>query len=297
MRDDILARATGHPADIPRWPLDVLIERPGTPDDAPDPPQAAQPARRAHVPRPVHPLHPTANGHDPRAANLPSETDLSDPRFQPFDWNSLLILIEVLQSELDWDYRVICGLIDPDAPDPATRRFLDDLGPTRDGVSALSGELHAARTEGVPFSPALLKLTLRGLKSLRFSTFDTALGEALPTPLLHDPHMLATYFRWFDHYGRRAYSETPDLLPAQQRRMFERYWTGLATQESGSMGLARRESCNKEDALTLLRLPESDLMGWSFGFGGEYRITLPAKTLASGVLDIGGDAPDFRATA
>lgn len=281
MRDDILARATGQPADTPRWPLEVLIERPGA---SPDPDSAA---RLSGPVRPVRPVHPGTARHDARAARLPGETDLSDPRFQPFDWNSLLILVETLQSELDWDYRSVCGLIDPDAPDRATQHYLDELGPARDGLSELRGELHAARAEGLPFTQDLLNLTLRGLKALRFSTFDAEIGAALPTPLMQDPHMLATWFRWFDHYARRVYCETPDLLPAQQRRMFERYWTWLATRESGSMGLPAPGQ--QGDALTLLRLPESDLMGWSFGLGGEFRATLPARALASGALNIGGD--------
>lgn len=283
MRDDVLGRATGHPYSIPRWPLELIEERITTP---------LQP--RAKTRRPGHSTGhpddaPRARPIYPETSKTPPETSLSDPRLHPFDWDTLLILVESLKSELDWDYRVVSGLVDPDHPDPAIDAFLDTLDPARDGISALSAELHGARADGLAFSPALLDLTLKGLGALSFSSFDIELGTSFPTPLLQDPHILSGYFRWFDHHARRAYTETPDLLPPTQRRMFEHRWARLARHELGDMGYSGPEQ--DSDLLTVIRLPESDLMGWSFGLSGAFHIQASAQALETGALNIGGDPP------
>jgi hypothetical protein len=272
IRDDILARATGQAATTPRWPLEVIVE--SRPDSV------GLDRLRCASKDEVH------------AAKLPDDTDLSDPRFQPFDWGSAMVLLECLFSKLDWQYRVVSALVDPDAPDPNTQVFLDSLAQTQTGVGALRDELVAARDTGLAFSSELLALLLRGLDSLTLNSVepsDDGLPVPVTMPLLDNKAMRDSYFRWFDHYARRLYTDAPEALPKPQRQMFETYWAWHALHEYGEMGGAPAKDDPEE--LTVLRLPQSNLMGWSFGQPGEFHITLPSELLASGDLDIGGDIP------
>ena len=272
MRADFRASATpgadtadGAPP-IPRWPVEIVA-------DTADP--GALPA-----------TPPTCSG----------PPDFSDPRYQPFDWGSAMALLDSLGAELAWQHQAIAALRDPAAPDATSDGFLSNLAATQGALNALSDELRKARDHHMPFSPELRELLMRGLASLSLNapaaddgTFQTA------TPLLADPQMRQAAFHSLDHHARRLYTDRPEDLPCPQRDMFERHWSDLARQEFGEMG---GEPLSDDSAsLTILRLPVSRLVGWSFGTAGEYHITLPSERVASGNLDIGGDPPSTPAAS
>lgn len=263
MRTDILAQATGAPAGIPRWPIEITV------DDAPDDPSP-----------PVAP------------PDTATRTDLTDPRFQPFDWGSMMVLLDSLHCELDWQHRVVTALLDPDTPDLDTLHYLDSLARTRDHTATLRSELAQAREQNLAFCTELRDLALRGLASL---TLDTTTrsdnGQPMPAPsaLLANSHMRQNYFRWFDHYARRLYTDRPQDLPKPQRTLFETHWSQLAQSEHGRMGAP--DNTENPGEMTVLRLPRSQLMGWSFAASGDFHVSVPIERLAENDLDIGGDPP------
>ena len=257
VRADVLARATGAPSAIPRWPIEIL-------DDSRD----------------------TANA---KVDAAPVDPDLTDPRFQPFDWGSAMVLLDSLLTEVDWQHNVVSALVDPDAPDANTLHFVESLARTRQGVAALQAELGGARTSGLDFSPELRDLILHGLDCLTLETTartDDGEQKQITTKLLENDHIRQSYFRWFDHYARRLYTDRPEDLPQPQRRLFENHWSRLAQSEPGEMG---GEPDKDGTEMTILRLPSSELMGWSFATLGGFHIALSTDQLESGTFDIGGD--------
>ena len=278
MRIDILARATGTPAAIPRWPIEITADDRPLPSADPDTGQDTD----------QHTDQNTGQNAPPDAA---AQTDLSDPRYQPFDWGSAMVLLDSLHTELDWHHRVVDALLDPSRPDANTLHYLDSLSRTRDSTATLRTELAAARDQGPAFSPAPRDLALRGLSSLTLDTTarcNDGLQTPVTAPLLSNTHMRQSYFRWFDHYARRLYTDRPEDLPEPQRSLFVAHWSCLAQAEYGEMG---GEPCAEApQTMTVLRLPTSHLMGWSFGASGEFHISLPAEGLSAGSLDIGGDS-------
>ena len=261
VRADVLARATGDPSAIPRWPVEILDTSRSDPCDT------------AHAKLDAAPVDP----------------DLTDPRFQPFDWGSAMVLLDSLLTEVDWQHSVVSALVDPDAPDANTLHFVDSLARTRQGIAALQAELCGARTAGLDFSPELRDLVLHGLDCLTLeSTARTDDGEQtqITTKLLENDHIRQSYFRWFDHYARRLYTDRPEDLPQPQRRLFENHWIRLAKSEPGEMG---GDPDKDGTEMTVLHLPTSELMGWSFATSDGFHIALTKDQLASGAFDIGGD--------
>lgn len=267
MRADILARATGAPAAIPRWPIEFVAD--------------AEPDLLGRISAPIEPQHSCGSAAVPGAG---------DPRLQPHDWGSLLVLLDSLLTELDWQNSVVAALVDPNEPDANTLHFLDSLSRTHDSIAALRGELCAARDQSIAFSPELRDLALRGLSSLILETVAPGEdGQQVPvtTPLLDSDHLRQSCLRWLDHYARRLYTDRPEDLPQPQRALFEHHWALLAQDESGEMGGPPLDNAN----MTVLRLPASLLMGWSFGASGDFHIALSAERLGAGDFDIGGDPP------
>ena len=251
-------------ATAPLWPIEIVSDT----DPAPGPER--KPATQACNP-----------------AGLPGATDLADPRYRPFDWGSAMVLLGSLNTELDWQRRVLTGLCDPDTLDPDMTEFLSGLTATQDALAALHHELAVARDHGLAFCDRLQDLLLAGVNALKHQTANPEPGRPDPTLLQGCDQMREGYFHALDRYAQHLYTDRPEDLPPAQRHMFETWWTWLARGEDGVMGGAPADGADRR--MTVLRLPDSRLMGWTFGPAGAFQAELSADRIAAGRLDIGGD--------
>ena len=269
-RDDIIELATGRGGDIPRWPVEFT--RPA-PDEAGHHERAAK-----------------TKGDDNLAQRILAELDFTDPRFQPFDWGSVMVLVEVIDNDLAWQHKVVSALVETGSEDLRTRAFLDKLAATLTQVDALKSELLNAYDSGLPFDDQLRDLALRGLGMLKVDSATAGSSRDAPAmlSLLEHDQIRRDYFRWFDHYARLVYTEAPDALPAEPRALFEELWAWHALHERGWIGgavPATFPSACEEDGsapVPILRLQTSDLMGWSFGDQDEFGVFLDALALEQG---------------
>ncbi|MEZ5713776.1 MAG: DUF1963 domain-containing protein [Paracoccaceae bacterium] len=267
MREDLLEKITGRPSSPPRWPVELISAASGQAAGCAAP---GQPATRL----------------TPDPDTLP----LSDPRLQPFDWPSAMILIEVILTELDWQRRVVSTLAGPEAEQARLCAFLDTVGSAAETVGALKSALESARDEGLPFDDRLRGLILEGLGRLRIdSGLASGQAEADPDlqPLLDHDQIRRDWVRWLDRYALRLYSERPDALPATQRTLFETLWSWRAHHECAGLGGTAPDGLAPPSGadtppVPIIALPSSALMGWQFGDRGTIAAFLDASALAQG---------------
>ncbi|MDU8929376.1 DUF1963 domain-containing protein [Alisedimentitalea sp. MJ-SS2] len=270
-RADLLERAVGRPATIPRWPVEFCRQdnQETTPLDRPN-----------KADSPLAPVQ-WVTGRIP----------LTDPGLVPFDWGSAMVLLEVATTDLEWQYRVVSTLVETGSDDPQALGFLETLRATTDNLHALHSELAQARDSGLPFDDQVCELMIRGLGVLQVESGEN-IEERDTDPgmqsLLDQDQIRRDYIHWLDQYARAIYSDRPDSLPPEHRDQFEELWAWHALHERGWIGgvipgtFASASSHDAAERVALLRLQSSDLMGWGFGNQNEFCISIEVDDLARG---------------
>jgi hypothetical protein len=107
----------------------------------------------------------------------------------------------------------------------------------------------------------------------------------------HDP-VSHLWVHGFESYRRdrakHAYARDPESLPAAMRADCEELWTDMAAHDMGSMGHVPWHYVDEFDHrhdVTLLELPSSSLMNWTFGDANSLVITMTKADLAAGAFD------------
>lgn len=118
----------------------------------------------------------------------------------------------------------------------------------------------------------------------RIESLDLALTEHHPdAPLwVHDYLSI-----WFDH-AKHAYAAAPDALSDAARARFEPWARDLAAREMPSIGhipFRYVHDYDEESHATLLELPSSGLMSWTFGDADHLVLTIRKADLATGRWD------------
>lgn len=197
--------------------------------------------------------------------------DLSDPAFHPFDWTSASLLLTRIGTLLG----DAAARLDSEAAQDDRAR----LAATARDLAELTAALWSERAESA-FSDTHRARLVEGLSAL--SLEDP--GKA-PVPLIRHDGLRLSFFTPFERHCRQVHAAAPERLPQAQRALFEPLWAHNARHESGRMGsmegIEPAES-REEDAVLLLDLPSSELLGWCFGAGRSFRVFLDRDALARG---------------
>ena len=203
------------------------------------------------------------------------DVDLTDPAYQPFDWQSAAILLNRMTSLIEQ----CTSQPDPEAADHSQH------AQTTHRLADLTKAFTAARSE-LAFSDDVQDLLMNGLTALTLpdSPDETGKSKSKTLPLTRHGCVTSAYFAPFEKYCRQVYAMDPARLPAAQRALFEPLWAHNARHETGCMGAESPEAADTGDEVLLLDLPSSELLGCMFGDGRSFRVFAPAKAFARGDL-------------
>lgn len=197
------------------------------------------------------------------------DVDFDDPAYQPFDWTSASILLVRLKEAVQAAAEGLSG--EDRAALIATARQLANL------VDAVW-----SRREDTAFAGELRASLMTGLAGLKLPRPD---GGA--RALMQDGAARKAYFAPFEQHCRQVYTGCPGDLPDAQRAMFEPLWMHNAYHEAGAMGIEDmfdETGMGPEEAVVLLELPSSELLGWTFGSGRSFRVFATREALDQGDL-------------
>ncbi|MDO9417292.1 DUF1963 domain-containing protein [Pararhizobium sp.] len=284
----------------PRWPVDLVAAG----SDQAGPHRTAK-ARSAAI-----------------SARHDAGYDLAAPENQPFDWPSVLSMLQMMETRLAASLartpdvisrhrdRLECLLRDL----PATKASRSAFQKEADFLAVLikaseearamlehavvrAGEIAALGRDlavRVPFSPGALAPVMEGLQAIELMTMrrpaaqaGASLLETGTIPLtVHSP-LSNLWVNDFDSVRRdsakRAYCTAPEALPLPVRLNLEALWRDEADHEVAVMGGDRDASPDSD--VTLLELPYSNLMGWMFGHVENLSFTIKRSDLAAGTFD------------
>lgn len=245
-------------AAFPPWPVKLITVRPGDPDPqrpAPDTDRAGCDARRREG------------------------FDVVDPAFHPFDWDSMIAMVDILALRIAAAW--------PDG---------DDALPNGD-ARARAEEIIAIVRDSAgrdPFAAQAAAAVMEALHQISWTPTDQPHNpdDAMALPLtVHNPRapLWAHDYRaiWFDH-AKHAYVRDPGLLSPTARAQFESEARTRAAHTLPSIGHPPQTyvpGYDSETHVTLIELPSSGLLGWAFGDSGSLALTMRKADLAAGRWD------------
>lgn len=301
-------------AAFPEWPVDLVAVRPGDPD-------------------PRDAVEGVDDGPGHRLYRL--GYDVADPAFHPFDWPSMLAMVDILAMRIERYWKEVDGPSpidtqlasverrlakhDDGEKDPLGREGLVNMRASleqlRDAAAAARAANHVARFR----AEEIIDIVRDSATKMAFTATDSAavmealqaiewakvirrkdpaerpgaeLIESLTLPLtqhhpdaplwVHDYHSI-----WFDH-AKHAYAANPETLSEAARAVFEPYAQELAAREMPSIGhipFRYVHGYDEESHATLLELPTSGLMSWTFGDIDHLVLTMRKADLAAGRWD------------
>lgn len=259
---------------FPEWPVDLVAVRPGEPDprDAVEPGLSSADLYRAGY-------------------------DIADPAFHPFDWDSMLAMVAILERRLE---RL---QTDPAPPADASDELalaLADAAEMNAGVAAGVREIAAIVRESAgshAFAAADATAVMAALHAIKWTQVVTHPNpetgedevEELVLPLTrHHPRAdlwVHDYQAILFDRAKHAWCADPDRLSAPARAHFEPRWRSMAAAEMAAMGhvpFGGVAGFDDERDAVLLELPASGLMSRHAGEGPSLVLTLAKAHLAVG---------------
>ncbi|MBH0237843.1 DUF1963 domain-containing protein [Methylobrevis albus] len=287
--------------------------------------------KQAHGPKRAHPYWPAdlvavCEG-DPYARKpgfskrswelLKSGYDVADPAYRPFDWQTLLEMLDFAELNLS---KFAASDAEPDL-----RRKLADIddkmataaatGSSPD-LSALQAEA-ASLVSRIEFLQRREPVVPRALTAVREiagraraesasglapnATIDRVMRELaavehmtpsgpVPLTLQNSETLMWNYYNEMLRFDRakHLYVEAPEALPPAVRNHFEALWRDVAAHEMASMGDQPTNYVDGFDPavdVILLELPSSQLLGWVFGDVDDLVVTIKKADLAAGRFD------------
>ena len=298
---------------VPLWPVDLVAVRPG--DTAPS-------AGTGDEGGPIHRLY--RDGYDiaDRAFHpfdwelMVALTEILAMRIERF-WRDVDGASPIAVQAANVERRL--ATLDTGGDDPLDREELENMhGSLVELVAATEAAAAAncdarVRAEEIvaivrdsahktPFSPTDAAAVIDALRMIRWTKVHRRPGpegrigaeriESLSLALTEHhpdaPLWVHDYLSvWFDR-ARHAYAADPDALPADTRALLDTWCRELAARETGHIGpapLGTRHDYDEDMHATLLELPSSELMGWSFGDADRLALMLRKADLAAGRFD------------
>jgi hypothetical protein len=235
---------------LPRWPVDILVVEDGQEEP-----------RRAGRARNIGRLDPL---------------DISEQRFQPFDWPSLEMMMQLALRCSE------THLPSPEAPVPNSMSSLVQLKDLRAAVALMA--------ETQPFSPEIASVILTATRLM-----PAFLPRNPPKPDPQNPvpegaageptDWQVPYVRFLQDRAKHIHSAGAGPLPAPLLAHCQEVWRDWAAHEMGGMGhrpWAKLRSFDEKEEVVLLELPSSHLMNWHFGNAGHLVISIRRKDLELG---------------
>ncbi len=207
--------------------------------------------------------------------------DLSNAAYQPFDWASAGLLLNRMKAMVG----SCAKQLGTDSSDEDRAQLAD----TARRLADLAEAFMAVRGT-VAFTGELRDLLMEGLDGLCLpeKSLDNGRGARASRPLTRHRCVTKAYFAPFERHCRLVFAADPETLPDAQRALFQPLWAHSALYETGSMGAdepeAGGDSPDEGDAMLLLELPSSELLGWTFGDARAFRIFVSAGDLSRGDL-------------
>lgn len=299
---------------FPEWPVDLVAvgpEAPGAADDAPG--DDDDPAHRLH--RAGYDIADPAF-HPFDWALMRAMVDILAMRIERF-WREVDGPSPIDTQRASVERRL--AQHDAGTRDPLGREGLVAMRDTLDALHAATDAARAANREARARAEEIVAIVRDSAGRLSFSASDAAavmealrairwtkvnrkpdpegrpgaeLVERLTLPLTEHhpdaPLWVHDYLAiWFDH-AKHAYAADPAALPAAARARFEPWARELAAREMPGIGHVPRRYVRDYDAdshATLLELPSSGLMSWSFGDTDPLVLTMRKADLAAGRWD------------
>ncbi|WP_425101704.1 DUF1963 domain-containing protein [Tropicibacter sp. S64] len=218
----------------------------------------------------------------PFAALLEKPT-MTDPGFLPFDWVTMVALLDAADRMM---LRLIeRGRVGAEG-DAGKAAIVDGMTATLERLRRLSEKVEA-RAEVAPFSErdcakvigALAKLTNEGWMSAK----SRAEGRK-PLSLLQFPGY-KSYRKLYEAQARRVYAADPAALPEATLTRLVPVWEAFAAQEVLYLGNGAADAADGRlpaDAPCLLLMPPSALAGWQIGDVSRWAVQIAPRDLALG---------------
>lgn len=245
----------------PRWPVDLVAVRPGGPDP--------RTPGRSKIMREIY-----KRGHDVR-----------DAEHRPFDRNSTLEMLAMIEG----------GIVERLAAMTAREQKAATSEDERSKSAARRGPLEAALptvraiAERVRGTPTLTEDDI-GAITAELSAIAVPGKTDEPEPLTNHP--AASWIWNFEErrlaLARHAYCADPDSLPEPTRAYCEAIWREMAGYEMAGMGhvpFGNIDDFDPRSDVTLLELPSTDLIGWTFGDVNNLVVCIGKDDLAAGRFD------------
>jgi hypothetical protein len=230
--------------------------------------------------------------------------DLSDPAFQPFNKETLGLLLCQLEKCLEWKRSQIMALLSNTLHDETVGELLSmkelgqlsyhDFSRMKEGLLPFTD-----RFELEPVTKLVSELANISTHQILYHKNDEqgfACLDISTSSICSKAHAF-TPGSWYPEYARRlyvhavyAYTTDPESLPPDLRRRMEQRWQVEKDYESGAMGGAPSGHVwtphgNATPNTVLLELPSSAMLGWIWG--DVYRVVffISRDDLSRGILD------------
>lgn len=221
--------------------------------------------------------------------------DIMEPRFQPFDWPSLQMMMQLALNGHDRALRSPEHLPEPDGA--ALLEKLKDLGAAVDIMSATLPFTH--ELAGAVLAEARVLPAFQPRKPSRLNGKNAASpevsGEPVPSfaraamPAVHETTgWQVPYVRYLQDRAKHIHSGETAELPAPLLAHCEEVWRGWAMHEMGAIGhlpWGKLRNFEEKDEVLLLELPSSRLLNWHFGNATNLVLTIRKEDLALGDFD------------
>ena len=226
----------------------------------------------------------------PRSWSAPREQfrsgfDLTRPEYQPFDWTTAMAL-------LDSTRRFLNAQVQPQRYNKFVQAPDEDSTweAKRDTLAKFDQMLKRYRQakDQHPFDARLLRFLLQELGGLSvdgWGTLDPLPDGRQPRSPMEFADGFEDYCDLLETHARMVYSADPSTLPDEHRRKLLPVWRHDSEFEAGMMGGRAHGGFPYSRASKpafLLELPSSDLLGWSFGQGGNWGVFVPVEDLEKG---------------
>ncbi len=204
--------------------------------------------------------------------------DISDPAYHPFDWDSMLAMLAILEQRI--------AVIAPNEDSGAAAG-------TDDGVAAAITMNREAQTrakeiisivretaETEIFSAADAAAVIDALHAIHWTKLSFGAGDNKILPLTEHHPDAELWVHDYQHVhfelAKQIYCTAPSILPAAARALYEPQWQDIAAHRVARIGTADDDP----DSVQII-LPSSALMNWRFGDEAKLVVTLGKTALAA----------------